>query len=49
MNIEEAGLHQAFLTLHDWVVHFADSNRQGLGEGHIDFKKVVSGMKAIGF
>ena len=51
MNIEEADLHQAFLTLHDWVevVHFADSNRQALGQGHIDFSKVVSGMKAIGF
>ena len=51
MNIEEADLHQAFLTLHDWVevVHFADSNRQALSQGHIDFSKVVSGMKAIGF
>jgi hypothetical protein len=42
-NIEETDLHQAFLTLHDWVevVHFADSNRQALGQGHIDFSKVA--------
>jgi sugar phosphate isomerase/epimerase len=31
------------------VVNIADSNRQALGQGHIDFSKVVSGMKAIGF
>jgi sugar phosphate isomerase/epimerase len=31
------------------VVHFADSNRQALGRGHIDFQPVVSGMKQIGF
>ena len=51
MNIEETDLHQAFLTLQDWVevVHFADSNRQALGQWHIDFSQVVSGMKVIGF
>lgn len=51
MNIEEADLEEAFLKLQDWVevVHFADSNRQALGKGHIDFQKVVTGMKKIGF
>jgi D-psicose/D-tagatose/L-ribulose 3-epimerase len=51
LNIEEVDLHQGFLTLHDWVevVHFEDSNRQALGQGHTDFSKIVSGMKAIDF
>ena len=49
MNIEEADLRQAFLTLHDWVevVHFADSNRQVLGQGHIDFSKVEIGRAHV--
>ena len=51
MNIEEADIEQAFLSVQDCleVVHFADSNRRGLGRGHIDFRPIVSGMKAIGF
>jgi sugar phosphate isomerase/epimerase len=51
MNIEEADLEQAFLSVQDCleVVHFADSNRRALGRGHIDFRPIVSGMKAIGF
>ena len=51
MNIEESDLEKAFLTVQDCleVVHFADSNRRALGRGHIDFRPVVSGMKAIGF
>lgn len=51
MNIEESDIEKAFLTVRECleVVHFADSNRRGLGRGHIDFRPVVSGMKAIGF
>ncbi|MCG7336289.1 sugar phosphate isomerase/epimerase [Sporosarcina sp. ACRSM] len=51
MNIEESNVKEAFLKLKDWieVVHFADSNRQGLGRGQIDFEKIVSVMKEIGF
>jgi sugar phosphate isomerase/epimerase len=51
MNIEESDIEKAFLTVRDCleVVHFADSNRRGLGRGHIDFRPAVSGMKAIGF
>jgi D-psicose/D-tagatose/L-ribulose 3-epimerase len=51
MNIEESDIEKAFLTVQDCleVVHFADSNRRALGQGHIDFQPVVSGMKAIGF
>ncbi len=51
MNIEESNVKKAFLKLKDWieVVHFADSNRQGLGRGQIDFEKIVSIMKEIGF
>ena len=51
MNIEESDIEKAFLTVRDCleVVHFADSNRRGLGRGHIDFGPAVSGMKAIGF
>ncbi|MFC5587328.1 sugar phosphate isomerase/epimerase family protein [Sporosarcina soli] len=51
MNIEESNVKEAFLKLKDWieVVHFADSNRQGLGRGQIDFEKIVSVMKEIEF
>jgi D-psicose/D-tagatose/L-ribulose 3-epimerase len=51
MNIEESDMQKAFITLQNEleVVHFADSNRQALGRGHIDFQPVVSGMKQIGF
>lgn len=51
MNIEESDIEKAFVTVRDSleVVHFADSNRRALGRGHIDFRPVVSGMKAIGF
>lgn len=51
MNIEESDIEKAFLTVRECleVVHFADSNRRALGRGHIDFRPVVSGMKAIGF
>jgi D-psicose/D-tagatose/L-ribulose 3-epimerase len=51
MNIEESDVGKAFLTAKDCleVVHFADSNRRALGQGHIDFRPVVAGMKAIGF
>ena len=51
MNIEESDIEKAFLTVRDCleVVHFADSNRRGLGRGHIDFRPAVSGIKAIGF
>ena len=51
MNIEESDVEKAFLTVQDCleVVHFADSNRQAIGRGHINFRPVVAGMKAIGF
>jgi len=51
MNIEESEIEKAFPTVQDCleVVHFADSNRRALGQGHIDFRPVVSGMKTIGF
>ena len=51
MNIEESDVGKAFHIVKDCVevVHFADSNRRALGQGHIDFRPVVAGMKAIGF
>ncbi|SDI34635.1 Sugar phosphate isomerase/epimerase [Alteribacillus persepolensis] len=51
MNIEEVDMEEAFLKLKDWVevVHFADSNRRGVGRGHINFQKIVHAMKKIGF
>jgi D-psicose/D-tagatose/L-ribulose 3-epimerase len=51
MNIEESDVEKAFPTVRDSleVVHFADSNRRAVGQGHIDFRPVVSGMKTIGF
>ena len=51
MNIEEADIEKTFLSVQNCleVVHFADSNRRGVGRGHLGFRPVVAGMKAIGF
>lgn len=47
MNIEEADFIQAFELLQNDLetIHVADSNRKGLGHGHITFEEVVTGIK----
>jgi sugar phosphate isomerase/epimerase len=51
MNIEEpdpaAALRQAGDRL--WLYHVADSNRQGIGHGHTDFRAQLAALTAIGY
>jgi D-psicose/D-tagatose/L-ribulose 3-epimerase len=51
MNIEEADMESPFLELGSLIeiIHVADSNRQAIGRGHINFDKVVSAIKKIKF
>lgn len=51
MNIEEVDLGQALCLAGRRVghIHFADSNRQAAGRGHLDFTPVVSALDAIGY
>lgn len=51
MNIEEANFIDPFKKLEGMIetVHVADSNRRGLGEGHIPFDQVIQGIKNIGY
>lgn len=51
MNIEDPDLESPFLDagnkLH--ILHVADSNRQAIGRGHIDFAPFISGIKKAEF
>lgn len=49
MNIEEVSFQDSILGAKDCLgyVHFADSNRQAPGYGHIDFKQVISALKEV--
>lgn len=51
MNIEEKNFEEPFVELKDLLetVHVADSNRQGLGYGHIPFDEVAKGLKKIDY
>lgn len=51
MNIDEANFIDPFLKLEGLLetVHVADSNRRGLGKGHLPFDEVVKGMSQIGY
>jgi D-psicose/D-tagatose/L-ribulose 3-epimerase len=51
MNIEERNLAQTIHMVGDrlGLFHVADSNREGLGCGHIDFASVVDALDAIGY
>jgi D-psicose/D-tagatose/L-ribulose 3-epimerase len=51
MNIEEEDLETPFLNAKEYleIVHVADSNRQALGRGHLDFGKITSGINRSGF
>ena len=44
MNIEEKSIEESILKYksHIGYIHFADSNRQAPGFGHLDFKKILS-------
>ncbi len=51
MNIEEINQKQAILEAGELLanLHVADSNRQAVGRGHIDFAGVVSSLKEINY
>ena len=51
MNIEDSDMVQAILSCGSMVgyVHFADSNRHYVGGGHLDFKEIISALKAINY
>lgn len=51
MNIEEENFINPFERLKGQLetVHVADSNRRGLGRGHIPFEEVVKGVQQIGY
>ncbi|MHA1145100.1 MAG: sugar phosphate isomerase/epimerase family protein [Candidatus Helarchaeota archaeon] len=51
MNIEEADLPAAIRKASSSLVHLhvADSNRQSVGRGHIDFKGIMRSLKEIEF
>jgi 5-keto-L-gluconate epimerase len=46
MNIEESLIQYKS---HIGFIHFADSNRQAPGLGHVDFKKILSALAEIGY
>jgi sugar phosphate isomerase/epimerase len=49
MNIEDADMSQAIKECGNMLgyVHFADSNRYYVGAGHIDYREIVSALKAV--
>jgi sugar phosphate isomerase/epimerase len=51
MNIEERSIEESIIQYksHIGFVHFADSNRQAPGLGHVDFKKILSALTEIGY
>ncbi len=51
MNIEEAEPAAAIRRAGDrlWLYHAADSNREGLGRGHTDFRAQMAALSAIGY
>lgn len=51
MNIEERNFREPIFKAGKLLynVHIADSNRQAVGEGHIDFKEVLTALKEIGY
>jgi 5-keto-L-gluconate epimerase len=51
MNIEEKSIEESILGYksHIGYVHFADSNRQAPGFGHIDFRKILSTLEEINY
>lgn len=51
MNIEEQDMESPFMCAKDYleILHVADSNRQSLGRGHINFEQFFSGSKKAGF
>jgi len=51
MNIEERSIFESIIKAdgHLGHIHFADSNRRAPGEGHLDFKQIMSALKKINY
>jgi len=51
MNIEEQDMHASLREAGDCLgyIHFADSNREALGRGHIDFTSILQTLASIGY
>lgn len=51
MNIEERDYYESIVSAGDriWHVHFADSNRFPPGDGHLDFTRILDGLKAMNY
>ena len=51
MNIEEPSIEKSLIEARNKIgyVHFADSNRWAPGWGHLNFPKIVSTLKDIGY
>lgn len=51
MNIEDVSILSSLRKAKQKIsyVHFADSNRQAPGQGHLDFQEIISALKAIGY
>ena len=50
-NIEEKSLTQAIRSIAPWLVHvqLSENDRSTLGEGHINFKEIISTLKEINY
>jgi len=51
MNIEDASILNSLQKAKQRIsyVHFADSNRQAPGKGHLDFRSIINVLKNIGY
>ena len=51
MNIEETSISDALLTGAKWVghIHFVDSNRRPVGNGHMQFGPIIAALRAIDY
>lgn len=51
MNIEDVDIYQSFREAKDycWLIHFCDNNRKWPGSAHLDFAKIISTLREIGY
>ena len=51
MNIEERSIYNSLIKAKGYLehIHFADSNRQAPGQGHLDFNKIMHALKEIDY
>lgn len=51
MNIEESDIAAAIVAAGPWLghVHFVDSNRRPVGEGHLDVRAIIAALRKVGY